>query len=174
MRYILLVYSYLDITFKNLVEKMANFIPAPKYSEEWWKSIPIYNIIGFDQEMCSETAEPQPGNWLAFAVYNSEFCAPAMGYRVLFPTSTDCLYWIRWLVLPESCDYDDDQPRAGIVLSGKAEELAGLIDGSPEGTHAEDLLRSIRDNVRDWITDDHKTIFLICSLEEYEEMLQDD
>lgn len=152
---------------------MANLIPAPKYSEDWWKSIHINNIIGFDQEMCSETAEPQPGNWLAYAVYNTEFCAPAMGYRVLFPTATDCLYWIRWLVLPESGDFDDTQPRTGIVLTGKAKELARLIDGSPEGTHAEDLLRSIRNDVRNWMTDEQKTIYLICSIDEFYEMQKD-
>ena len=120
---------------------MPKFIPEPKYSEEWWKSIEVYNIIAFDNEMCFSNllTDEKPDKWMAFAVYKGEPFPPSLGYRVLFPTATDCLYWIRWLVLPEECLESGMEDRKDIILTGKQKKSLKIIDNSFDGTNSADL-----------------------------------
>ena len=144
---------------------MPKFIPEPKYEENWWKSHEVYNIIGFDGEFCDDQINAKPGNWVAYAVYHSEFMPPFGGYRVLFPTATDCLNWIRWMVLPEECLNGEEKKRTKVVLTGKAKEIAEIIDGATDKTPSEEILRLIRDAVIKDIGKD-KDIYFIGSIEE--------
>ena len=143
------------------------------HDEEWWKNIKFFNIIGFDNEMCDDNLEEKPGNWVAYAVYLSEPFHPITGYRVLFPTPTDCLYWIRWLVLPEACMEHDLQDRKEIVLTGKAKEIADIIDQASDKTPSVDLILRLRNEVRKWMSEENKDIFFIGPVEEHKKSIDD-
>ena len=146
---------------------MTKYLPKPIFDEDYWKNCDVYNIIAFNKECCYDQIEAQPGNWVAYAVYHSEFIPPVGGYRVLFPTATDCLYWIRWMVLLEECLNVEDMKRTEVLLTGKAKEIAEIIDGAPDGTRSEELMKIIRPHIVQELGED-KDIFFVGSIEEYQ------
>jgi hypothetical protein len=88
-------------------------------------------------------------SWIACAVFDAERAAPPGGYSVVFPTSTDCLLWLRWHVLPLGSQPDPIRVAAPhtITLTAEASSVAGKIDQAPDGAQASDLLTDIESAV---------------------------
>ena len=152
---------------------MPKFLPVPNHDEDWWMNVTQPNIIGFDDEMCSDLTDEKPGNWVAYAYYTSEMYPPAMGYRVIFPTSTDCLYWIRWIVLPDSCELGEFKPRNEIIFKGKVKEFADTIDQFPDYSNSKEILNALKQDICLMMSDKEKEILFIGSLVEFKKSLGD-
>jgi len=149
---------------------MSKFIPEPVYDETWWKTRNLINAIGFDNEMCIfEEVEIKPEQWIACGVLTSEIYAPIEGYQVVFPTATDCLYWIRWVLLPFDCDLDQICDLEKIELFGTTKEIAQKFDESKDGTKTEYMLKEILDilDLPAYFQDGNLDLYYIKSGEQY-------
>jgi hypothetical protein len=107
---------------------MPKYFSTQFHSEEWWKKVGIINPIGFDNVICNDELPVKKGNWTLYGNYQSEPFPPTGGYRVLFPTASDCLLWIRWVFLPHICTDDDLLLGEEVELYGEAKQIAMEID----------------------------------------------
>ena len=124
---------------------MAKFYPEPEVNQEYWASTTLYNVIGFDIPGIgdNQNLSLNKNSWVVYAFYTSEPFPAPMGYPVHFPTSTDCLLWIRWLVLPSFALTEEEVTGDRIVLKGDLKEFADEIDQAPENSMSEEILTKL-------------------------------
>lgn len=118
-----------------------------KFDEEWWKYRKIINPLWFDDVMCDETISEKPGNWVLYGNYHSEPFAPAGGYRVLFPTSLDCLFWIRWVFLPYLNSNDSIIFGGDVELTGELNKFADEIDSNLGKGISKEFIESVIEKI---------------------------
>ena len=157
---------------------MPKFTPEPVHDEAWWKGRDLMNIIGFDKVMCDGDANGKayhvaPENWVASVNYASEPFAPIGGYEVVFPTATDCLYWIRWMLLPYDCDVNDTYSIKQIELFGNIRDIAEVIDSAPDGTDAGELIMKLRIRIIRALQREELALYYIKPGEDYLRNLED-
>lgn len=149
---------------------MEKFSQKPVHDEAWWRSRELINIIGFDDEMCNSDEDGradhvEPENWVACADYYR--LSGCFGCEVLFPTVTDCLYWIRWILLTSDCDVKATYSNEEVELFGAVKEIAQEIDEAPEGTNAGEMILNLRERIYRSLTNKNFELFYIKSEEEY-------
>ena len=122
-------------------------VPASVRPSTWWAQLDLTdsNPIGAAQLL---EVDSSPSTWIAWSVMEESLYESPTGYATFLPTSTDCLWWFRWVLLPwtdpNSYIWDYPQPTGETVsLTGAASELAEQIDGARGGDKAEDLLRAL-------------------------------
>jgi hypothetical protein len=122
---------------------MTPFTPEPQFPEEWWQDLDLSEVDPYTA-MDEFDAAVGADTWVACALWTGEVSAPPSGYVPWFPTATDLVLWLRWVVLATSVSAvarDATRTKAGdVVLSGEAATVARIIDGAPDGTSAADVL----------------------------------
>jgi hypothetical protein len=113
-------------------------IPSARYSAYWYKEFSQTNpMCVYDDKNCSFPNMMGPEAW-----HTRIFCAEELlssgSWAQMFPTATDCLFWLRWRVGP--------QQYAGLRAPSKAKwdlelpQVFSEIDNLPAGTHVARLL----------------------------------
>ena len=148
---------------------MTSFIPQPVHDADWWGSINLWNPLGMDDKFGDvEIEEITDDSWVAIGNFIDEEYAPAEGYRVFFPTSTDCLLWVRWYLLPFECD-NEEHNKTGkeVQLFGKSKEIAYRIDQAPDGTNSEKLIADIKEEITHALVNGGFDLYTLMSGQEY-------
>lgn len=146
---------------------MPKFTPDPEKDESWWMNLELINPLGFDNEMCDDEREIKPGNWVACGAILGERYGTLEGYKVVFPTSTDCLYWVRWMLLPYECDVDFTYSIKDTKLFGFSKEMADQIDNAPDGINSEKLIFQFREKLPFTLKDMGVELYYLKSYEEF-------
>ena len=147
---------------------MTRYYPNPVHDANWWGSIELINPLGVNDKFGDLETENIAGkNWLAFGNFIDEPYAPPQGYRVVFPTSTDCLLYIRWVLLPYECDNDEYKNGKEVELFGKPKEIADIIDQAPDETSAEEMIVTIREETTNALVNCGFEIYTLMSGQDY-------
>ncbi len=111
----------------KLVNSTNKYLPTPNHSDTWWSYQKLMNIMG------DWPYEISKDSWIVCCSFTSEMYAPMSGYPMIHSTSTDCLLWLRWLVLPIVSDYDDYPDKKGveIELTGDCKRNRGFDRSGP-------------------------------------------
>lgn len=99
--------------------------PKPYFDIDFWKSVELINLLGAGS---FEEGPVQNISWVACCGYWSEPYSPYIGYPVIFSTVSDCLLWLRWVVLGYACSDGDNPPAETVKLTGIYLEIANEID----------------------------------------------